>query len=82
MTHRQLVALIQQRMDALGMTPYRLHAELKGEVSKQTVYNFLQHKRALRSDSLLQIMNFLGLTVVEKSDANSNTHASQRSKKP
>jgi hypothetical protein len=79
MTHKQLVAVIRRRMDALNMNPFRLHAELKGQVSKQTVYNFLLHGKALRTDILLLIMNLLDLTIIVNPTA---TKPSQRSIEP
>ena len=79
MTHKQFVGVVRSRMDALNMTPYRLHAELKGNVSKQTVYNFLSRGRSLRTDILLQIMNLLDLTIAVNPTA---AKPSQRSSEP
>ena len=47
MTHTQLVKVIRRRMKKLDMTPYRLHQMLGGTVAKQTVYNFVEHDRAV-----------------------------------
>jgi hypothetical protein len=65
MTHQDLVDVVRQRMDRIGMTPYRLHVELKGQVSKQTVYNFVTHGEVIQTPTLIAIMNVLNLTITE-----------------
>lgn len=65
MTHEDLVAVVRKRMEDLGMTPYRLHIELKGEVTKQTVYNFVAYGQGVQTPTLIAIMNVLNLTITE-----------------
>lgn len=66
MTHDQLVNVIRRRMKKLDMTPYRLHQELSGKVAKQTVYNFLEHDKAVTSETLVAILNVLKLSICDK----------------
>jgi hypothetical protein len=65
MTHRELVKTIRQRMKIVELTPYQLHQELGGKLSKQTVYNFLEHGKPVRTDKLLAVLNHLNLAVTE-----------------
>lgn len=51
-------------MKHLAITPYQLHQSLAGEVSKQTVYNFVEHGRVINSDTLLTIIKSVGLTII------------------
>jgi hypothetical protein len=64
MTHNQLVAAIRAEMDRQGMTAYRLHINLKDQVCKQTIYNFVQHGEVIHTDSLVAIMDALSMTLV------------------
>jgi hypothetical protein len=66
MTHLAFVRAMRRRMDELKMTPYQLHRQLKGKVSKQTVYNFVVHGELIRSDTLAAIMTLLDLTVARR----------------
>ena len=50
-------------METLSLTPYQLHQNLDGQVSKQTVYNFVEHGQIIKSDTLLLILGALGLTI-------------------
>ena len=63
MTHLAFVRAVRRRLEELNMTPYQLHVQLRGKVSKQTVYNFVTHGELIRSDTLALIMNAVGLTV-------------------
>jgi hypothetical protein len=65
MTHGQLVKTIRCRMKQLEMTPYRLHQELGGKVSKQTVYSFLEHGKPASTETLVAIMTVLKLSIAE-----------------
>ena len=68
MTHAQLVSTVRRRMRQLGMTTYRLHQLLSGRVSKQTVYNFVEHGRGTNSETLAAMMAVLNLTVIGPDD--------------
>ena len=68
MTHGQLVRVIRNRMKRVEMSPYRLHQELKGKVAKQSVYNFLEHRKPVKTQTLVAIMTVLDLQICE-SDA-------------
>lgn len=48
-------------MKELSITPYQLHQQLAGKVSKQTVYNFVEHGKIIKSDTLLAVIAELGL---------------------
>lgn len=63
MMHNALVKLIRRRMKERGLQPHELAADLHGTLSKQTVYNFVEHGRVIKSDTLLVILNELGLAV-------------------
>jgi hypothetical protein len=63
MTHALLVKAVRHRMDELNMTPYRLHVLLVGRACKQTVYNFVTHGEVIKSDTLVAIMDVLGLSI-------------------
>ena len=63
MTHVQLVNTIRRRMKKLDMSPYRLHQELSGRIEKQTVYNFLEHDKAVTTESLVAILTILKLSI-------------------
>lgn len=56
---------MRRRMKLMGITPYRLHQQLRGKVSKQTVYNFTEHGKAISSETLLLMMHELGVSVGE-----------------
>jgi geranylgeranyl pyrophosphate synthase len=66
MTHAMLVKLIRKRLDKLNMNPHQLHQKLKVKMSKQTVYNFFEHGKEIRTETLLAIMNLLELTICHK----------------
>jgi hypothetical protein len=61
-----MVAAIKARMRELNMTSYQLHQRLKGRVTKQTVYNFVEHGKVVTTESLSAIMDVLQLTIDEK----------------
>lgn len=63
MTHKELLRVINARMVALGLGPRQLAAKLRGKVSQATVYNFVVNGRPARTDTLVAILNVLGLTV-------------------
>lgn len=67
MTHRELVRVVRLRMTRLDMTPYQLHQQLAHKVSKQTVYNFVEHGKFIRTDNLLTILGAVGLLLTLKS---------------
>ena len=56
MNHRDLVRRVRKRLSEFGMKPFQLHQKLADKVSKQTVYNFVEHGRVIKSDTLLIIM--------------------------
>jgi len=64
MSHADLVRHVRKRMKHLAVTPYQLHQSLAGKVSKQTVYNFVEHGRVINSDTLLTIIKAVGLTII------------------
>jgi len=63
MTHRDLVRQVRRRIDELRLTPYQLHQKLGVAVSKQTVYNFVRQGKIVKSDTLVAILNALGLHI-------------------
>ncbi len=75
MTHQGFVRAVRRRLAERKMTPYQLHQQLRGKVSKQTVYNFVTHGEIIRSNILATIMNALDLTI-----AASNTDADAKGK--
>jgi len=64
MSHADLVRHVRKRMKDLAITPYQLHQGLAGKVSKQTVYNFVEHGRVINSDTLLTIIKAVGLMII------------------
>ena len=50
-------------MKETGLLPYQLHQKLGVKVTKQTVYNFVKHGRIIKSDTLLLVLDALGLTI-------------------
>ena len=66
MTHHVLVRLVRQRMKQMELVPYQLHQRLGKSVSKQTVYNFVNHGRVINSDTLVLILRELGLTISKR----------------
>jgi len=50
-------------MNELRLTPYQLHQKLGVAVSKQTVYNFVAQAKIVKSDTLIAILNALGLAI-------------------
>ena len=66
MTHNSLVSVVRKRLDERKLTPYEFHRQLQKKVSKQTIYNFLEHGKTLRSDTLLILLNALDLRVVHE----------------
>ena len=64
MSHADLVRHVRKRMKRLAITPYQLHQKLDGKISKQTVYNFVEHGRFIKTDTLLIIMKAVGLTFI------------------
>lgn len=78
MQQAMLVKLVRKRLEELNMTPYQLHQRLETKVSKQTVYNFVKHGHGVRTETLLAILNLLGLTICRKqesSDSKGGGHA-------
>jgi len=67
MKHADLVRHVRKRMKYLAITPYQLHQSLKRKVSKQTVYNFVEHGRVINSDTLLTIIKAVGLMIIIQS---------------
>lgn len=65
MTHDHLLNTIRRRMRKLEMTPYRLHQQLRGKISKQTVYNFLEHDRGVTTETLVAILTVLKLSITQ-----------------
>lgn len=63
MNHRDLVKRVRKRMNELAFTPYQLHQKLEGKVSKQTVYNFVEHGKVIKSDTLIILLDALGMTI-------------------
>jgi hypothetical protein len=63
MTHDQIVKTVRQRLRAMNITQYELHQRLGQKVSKQTVYNFIEHGKVVRSNVLAAVMTELDLEI-------------------
>ena len=64
MTNATLIEIIKQRMKREGITPYMLAQRLEGQVSRSTVYKFLNDGRPVATDTLLTILEALDATDV------------------
>jgi hypothetical protein len=58
--------IVAARMKELNWSAYRLAKELRGKVSKQTVYNFLAKRSAINSDNIGPLLDALGLEIRTK----------------
>ena len=57
---------ITKRMKELNLNPNQLSEKLKGKIPRQTIYDFLSGKTDARSEVVSEIINALGLELVEK----------------
>jgi hypothetical protein len=66
MTYREIVRLVRLKMARSDMSKYQLHRKLSRKTSKQTVYNFVEHGKVVRTDNLLAILDAVDLSLILK----------------
>ena len=57
---------IRKRMDELNVTTNQLSVKLKGEIPRQTIYDFLSGKTDARTEVVAALMRVLDLEIVAK----------------
>jgi hypothetical protein len=58
-----LLLAIRHQMRKQGIGAYELAQRLKGRVSQATVYNYVQYEKPAKTDTVIEIMDVLGLIV-------------------
>lgn len=65
---RTVRKIVRDRIGELGLTTYAVAKLVEGKMTKQTVYNFVNGRRDIKSDSLDHLLDALGLRIVADRD--------------